>query len=61
VEAVLEQFLESSLVGIEVECNVSQEMMWLRNGDSSGKPEEGKRTPLEAGTRGLVKTQCLLC
>jgi hypothetical protein len=33
---------------------VSQESLWIWHGDSSGA-QEGERSPLEAGTRGLVK------
>jgi hypothetical protein len=31
--------------------------MWLKHGDSSGSQTKGEGLPLEAVTRGLVKTQ----
>jgi hypothetical protein len=34
------------------ECTVSQVMLWMCSGDSSGT-QEMERPPLEAGTRGL--------
>jgi hypothetical protein len=45
--------------GIPAESTVSQELLWLRHGESSGT-QEGDRSPLEAGTRGLVKEKYFL-
>jgi hypothetical protein len=45
---------------------VSQMLLWLWHGDSSGTQRKGDRQPLEASIRGLVKrqqtekTQCVL-
>jgi hypothetical protein len=47
-EAVPEEFKSF------VHCRLR--VLWLWHGDSSGT-KEGERTPLEAGTRGLVKIQ----
>jgi hypothetical protein len=63
VEIVLEQLqkgedlnvcsVASNGVG---EFTVSQQLLWLWKGDSS-RTQEGERPPLEAGTRGIVKSQ----
>jgi hypothetical protein len=38
----------------EMESTVSQESLWVWQGDSSGT-EEGERPPLKTGTRGLMR------
>jgi hypothetical protein len=35
--------------------SLSQELLWLRHGDSSGIQKEGERPPLEACTTELAK------
>jgi hypothetical protein len=50
---------------VSVDFTVSQVLLCLRNGRSSGTIKEGELPPLEAGTKGLVKaeqtkgTQCV--
>jgi hypothetical protein len=43
-----------AVCALELEGNVSQELLWLRHRDSSGT-HEGARPPLETVTKGLVK------
>jgi hypothetical protein len=50
------QWQVEAKVGTRFEYNVSQELLWVWQGDSSGT-QEGKRMALETGTRGLVKRQ----